>query len=145
MRRLYLLAFPLLLCVFIPSLLLAAQPKHGTDARWTAGMMNGLMWRQMDDIAKTYYVAGVLEVSSTLEPKAGAAIDVEKCKCNAADLIEGVDAFYKGFDDRFIRLPVVMALSMDAQRRSGIPLERLAVLYTAMLKELESMEASQRK
>jgi len=115
------------------------------DARWTGGMMNGLMWRQMDDIAKTYYVAGILEVSSTLENKQqGAVIDVEKCKCNAAALIEGIDAFYKTADKEWIRLPIMGALSMDAQRRSGIPLEKLGAYYAQFLKMAEELDKEQR-
>ena len=58
-----------------PTTILAA----GMDARWTGGMMNGLMWRQMDDAAKTYYVAGILELSSTIENKdQGAIINLDK-------------------------------------------------------------------
>ncbi len=134
----------LLLSALLTRTATAQQPRRGTDARWTAGMMNGFMWRQMDESAKIYYVAGVLELSSTLEPKTGAAIDVNKCKCNAGDLIAGVDAFYQGANEHFVRLPVAMALSMDAERRSGVPLEKLGAFYTAMLKGLEATEANQK-
>jgi hypothetical protein len=126
---------------------LVAAVLHGAslDARWTAGMMNGLMWRQMDDVAKTYYVAGILELSSTINNKQqGAVIDVDKCKCNAGALVEGVDAFYKTANDEWLRLPVTSALAMDSQRRSGIPLEKLAVYYAQFLKMVEELDKQQR-
>lgn len=133
--------------ILVASLLTpAALQAASMDARWTGGMMNGLMWRQMDDNAKTYYVAGILELSSTLENKQqGAVIDLERCKCNGAALIEGVDAFYKTANDEWIRLPVMGALSMDAQRRSGIPLEKLAAYYTQFLRMAEELDKEQRR
>jgi len=142
MKPLTITALVILLSMATPVTVTAEQPRQGTDARWTNGMMNGLMWQQMDAMAKIYFVAGVLELSSTIDPKVGGAIDVAKCKCNAGDLILGVDAFYQNAGRRFLRLPVTMALSMDAQRRSGVPPETLARVYLALISEIEAMESS---
>ncbi len=131
--------------VFAFSLTPAIVQAATMDARWTAGMMNGLMWRQMDDAAKTYYVAGILELSSTLDNKQqGAVIDVEACKCNVAALIEGVDNFYKAANAEWLRLPITSAVAFDAQRRSGIPLEKLSLYYTQFLKMIEELDKQER-
>src|SRR5438445_7943888 len=91
------------------------------DNRWSGGMLNGYAWRQMDDVARTYYVAGVVEVSSTLEDDPRRPVDLEKCRCTAGQLIDGVTSFYKmanGPNERLMRLPILAAVTGDCWRRS---------------------------
>ena len=60
-------------------------------------------------------------------------------------MIEGVDAFYKGATEQWARLPIMAAVSMEAQRRSGIPLEKLAAYYSQFLKMAEELDKAQRQ
>lgn len=110
------------------------------DNRWSGGMVNGYGWRQMSDEAKVYYALAVSEVSSTLEDSPRRPVNLEKCRCNVGQLIEGVDAFYKSVDERWMRLPVLCVFTGESWRRSGEPLEKISVYYTMMLTEIEKLD-----
>ena len=116
----------------------------GQDARWSAGMLNGYAWTQMDDGARSYYMLGVIETSNTLEaddPRR--LVDLEKCRCNALDIIQGVTTFYAaatGENQRWMRLPMLTVIVGEYNKRSGKPLEAIAAVYSMMLSEIDKME-----
>jgi hypothetical protein len=90
--------------------------------------------------AKAYYAAAVSEVSSTLEDSPRRPVNLEKCRCNVGKLIEGVDAFYKNVEQRWMRLPVLCVFTGESWRRSGEPLEKISIYYTMMLGEIEKLD-----
>ena len=114
------------------------------DNRFSQGLMNGFMWGQMSEEDKTYYVAGVVEASSTVRDDPNAPVNMEKCRCKAGDLMDGVTNFYKKVDERWMRLPIVVVLSGESARRSGVPLEKIGAFYVGMLKGIEELDKAQK-
>lgn len=125
-------------------LLVTVCPAFGQDNRFSQGMMNGYMWRQMSEEDKTYYVAGVVEASSLLGDAPQRPVNLEKCRCKVGDSVEGATKFYKVMDERWLRLPIVIVLSGENSRRAGVPLENLSTFYAGMLAGIEAMDKAEK-
>jgi hypothetical protein len=125
-------------------LLLTSFSSFAQDNRFSQGLMNGYMWRQMSEEDKAYYVAGVVEASSLLGENPNRPVNLEKCRCKAGDLMDGATKFYKTMEQRWMRLPIVVVLSGENSRRAGVPLENISVFYAGMLAEIEELDKAQK-
>lgn len=126
-------------------LLASVSPVLGQDNRFSQGLMNGYMWRQMSEEDRAYYVAGVVEASSLLGDNPSRPVNTEACRCKAGDLMDGTTRFYKTMDERWLRLPIVAVLSGESSRRAGIPLENIAAFYQGMLAGIEQLDKTQKQ
>jgi hypothetical protein len=136
-------------CVLgVALLLIGVSSALGQDNRISGGMMNGYMWRQMSEDERAYYAVAISEVSSTLEDSPRRPVNLEKCKCNVGQLVEGVDKFYKQAAEEhkeWMRLPVLSVFVGESWRRSGEPLAKISLYYAGMLEVIAQVDKTQER